>query len=39
MTHYTFSLTHGTGKNKTVATVRVIETASLYELADILLVA
>ena len=39
MTHHTYSLTYGSGKNKAVAKVRVLETASLFELADILLTA
>ena len=37
MTYYTFTITYGSGRNKAVATVRVIEQSSLFDLADILL--
>lgn len=37
MTHYTFTLTFGSGRDKAVATVRVIEYSTLFELADALL--
>ena len=39
MTHHTYSITFGTGKDKAVAKVRVVKTASLFELADVLLTA
>ncbi|PQJ30175.1 IS1096 element passenger TnpR family protein [Rubritalea profundi] len=39
MAHHTYSITFGTGKDKAVAKVRVVETASLFELADVLLTA
>lgn len=37
MTHYTFSITYGSGRNKAVATVRVVENSTLFHLADALL--
>ncbi|MEM9400776.1 MAG: hypothetical protein AAF984_11260, partial [Verrucomicrobiota bacterium] len=37
MTYYTFTITFGSGADKAVAKVRVIEKTTLYDLADVLL--